>query len=74
GGIAISPDRRGLGVVFQDYAVWPHMTVFDNVAYPLKIAKWSKKELKERVMETLEMVGMSSLERRLPSELSGGQQ
>jgi len=74
GGINISPDRRGLGVVFQDYAVWPHMTVFDNVGYPLKIAKWPKNELRERVMEVLEMVGMSSLERRLPSELSGGQQ
>ena len=73
-GITISPDRRGLGVVFQDYAVWPHMTVFDNIGYPLKIAKWPKKELSERVMETLELVGLSGLERRLPSELSGGQQ
>lgn len=61
-------------MVFQDYAVWPHMTVFDNVAYPLKIAKWPKAELRERVMEILAMVGMSALERRLPSELSGGQQ
>lgn len=74
GGINITPDRRGLGVVFQDYAVWPHMTVFDNVGYPLKIAKRPKNELKERVMETIELVGMSGLERRLPSELSGGQQ
>ena len=74
GGITISPDRRGLGVVFQDYAVWPHMTVFDNVGYPLKIAKVPKNELKERVMAAIEMVGMSGLERRLPSELSGGQQ
>lgn len=73
-GIHIPPDRRGLGVVFQDYAVWPHMTVFDNVAYPLKILKWPKHELKDRVIEMLEMVGMSGLERRLPSELSGGQQ
>ena len=73
-GINISPDRRGLGVVFQDYAVWPHMTVFDNVGYPLKIAKWAKNELKDRVMETLELVGMGSLAHRLPSELSGGQQ
>jgi len=73
-GINISPDSRGLGVVFQDYAVWPHMTVFDNVGYPLKIAKRPKNELRDRVMETLEMVGMNGLERRLPSELSGGQQ
>jgi iron(III) transport system ATP-binding protein len=73
-GIHISPDSRGLGVVFQDYAVWPHMTVFDNVGFPLKIAKRPNAELKARVMETLEMVGMNGLERRLPSELSGGQQ
>jgi len=73
-GINIPPDSRGLGIVFQDYAVWPHMTVFDNVGFPLKIAKHPKNELRERVMETLEMVGMSSLEKRLPSELSGGQQ
>ncbi len=73
-GIHVSPENRGLGVVFQDYAVWPHMTVFGNVAYPLKIAKRPQSELKNRVMETLEMVGMRNLERRLPSELSGGQQ
>lgn len=73
-GIYIPPDRRGLGVVFQDYAVWPHLSVFDNVGYPLKIAKRPKNEIKDRVMETLGMVGMSGLERRLPSELSGGQQ
>ncbi len=52
-GINISPDRRRLGVVFQDYAVWPHMTVFDNVGYPLKIAKRPKNELRDRVMETI---------------------
>ncbi|MDR2180092.1 MAG: ABC transporter ATP-binding protein [Synergistaceae bacterium] len=74
GGIDISPDSRGLGVVFQDYAVWPHMTVFDNVAYPLKLAKVSRENLKERVMETISMVGMGGLEKRFPSELSGGQQ
>lgn len=73
-GVYISPDRRGLGIVFQDYAVWPHMTVFENVAYPLKIAKTAKDELRERVMTTIEMVGMRGLDRRLPSELSGGQQ
>ena len=73
-GINISPDSRGLGVVFQDYAVWPHLSVFDNVGFPLKIAKRPKNELRDRVMETIELVGMSGLERRLPSELSGGQQ
>lgn len=73
-GINIPPDSRGLGVVFQDYAVWPHMSVFDNVGFPLKIAKRSQNELRDRVMETIELVGMRGLERRLPSELSGGQQ
>ena len=73
-GVNISPDGRNLGMVFQDYAVWPHMTVFDNVAYPLKLAKKDRKEVSERVMETIAMVGMSGLEKRLPSELSGGQQ
>ena len=73
-GIYVPPDNRGLGVVFQDYAVWPHMSVFDNVAYPLKIAKRPKDEIRSRAMETVEMVGMNGLERRLPSELSGGQQ
>jgi iron(III) transport system ATP-binding protein len=74
GGVYVPPDSRGLGVVFQDYAVWPHMTVFDNVAYPLKITKLAKKELAERVLETIALVGMKGLEKRLPSELSGGQQ
>lgn len=73
-GVQIAPENRGLGVVFQDYAVWPHMTVFDNVGFPLKIAQRPSAELKERVMETLELVGMGALSRRLPSELSGGQQ
>ena len=73
-GRSISPDSRGLGVVFQDYAVWPHMTVFDNVAYPLKLAKRPQKEIAERTMRTIGLVNMVGLEKRLPSELSGGQQ
>lgn len=73
-GIYLSPENRGLGVVFQDYAVWPHLSVFDNVGFPLKIAKRPKNELKDRVMEMVELVGMKGLEHRLPSELSGGQQ
>ena len=73
-GINLTPDSRSLGMVFQDYAVWPHMTVFDNVAYPLKIAKKSRAVLTEAVMDIISMVGMKGLEKRLPSELSGGQQ
>ncbi len=72
--IAVPPESRGLGVVFQDYAVWPHMTVFENVAYPLKIADRPKDEIKERVMRMIDIVGMNGLDKRLPSELSGGQQ
>ena len=72
--IDLSPDTRDLGVVFQEYAVWPHMTVFDNVAYPLKLAKTPPPELEKRVLETIALVNMTGLERRLPSELSGGQQ
>lgn len=70
----IPPESRALGIVFQDYAVWPHMTVFENIAYPLKIAKRPKDEIQQRVMEMIEIVGMKGLEKRLPSELSGGQQ
>ena len=71
---SLSPDKRDLGVVFQDYAVWPHMSVFDNVAYPLKLAKIEKKAVHKRVMDSIAMVNMKGLEQRLPSELSGGQQ
>ncbi|MFC2336957.1 MAG: ABC transporter ATP-binding protein [Negativicutes bacterium] len=73
-GVDIPPERRGLGVVFQDYAVWPHMTVFENIAYPLKITRRPKDEIKSRVMEMVGIVGMEGLDKRLPSELSGGQQ
>ena len=72
--INISPDKRNLGMVFQDYAVWPHMTVFDNVAYPLKIAGKDRGELMEKAMDAISMVGLQGLDKRLPSELSGGQQ
>lgn len=73
-GAYIPPERRGLGVVFQDYAVWPHMTVFENIAYPLKMEKRPKEEINKLVMEMIEVVGMKGLDKRLPSELSGGQQ
>jgi iron(III) transport system ATP-binding protein len=61
-------------VVFQDYAVWPHMTVFQNVSYPLKLAKKPQAELTEQTMRAISLVNMAGLENRLPSELSGGQQ
>ncbi len=72
--INVPPDSRDLGVVFQDYAVWPHMTVFENVSYPLKIARAEAGELASRTLDTIAMVNMAGLDKRLPSELSGGQQ
>lgn len=74
GGESVPPDRRDLGVVFQDYAVWPHMTVFQNVSYPLKVAKIPKEELHKQTMQAISLVNLDGLEKRLPSELSGGQQ
>ena len=74
GGDSIPPDQRDLGMVFQDYAVWPHMTVFQNVSYPLKLAKLPEAELTEKTMHAISLVNMVGLEKRLPSELSGGQQ
>ena len=70
----LPPEKRGIGMVFQSYAVWPHMNVFDNVAYPLKIAGVKKEEIKERVEKVLEIVHLSQYKDRAPSELSGGQQ
>ena len=58
----IPPDQRGLGVVFQDYAVWPHMTVFDNIAYPLKLKNIEKQALHKQVMEVVELVNLTGLE------------
>ncbi len=72
--VFIPPERRGIGMVFQSYAIWPHMKVFDNVAYPLRERKTSVNEIKERVSDTLELVKLEGLEERYPSELSGGQQ
>lgn len=73
-GIDIQPDQRSLGVVFQDYAVWPHMTVFDNIAYPLKLKELDKEQIHQQVMEVVDLVNLTGLEKRLPSQLSGGQQ
>lgn len=69
------PNKRRLGMVFQSYAVWPHMTVMENVGYPLKVAgKCSKSEIVDRVHEKLQAVGLFGLEGRFPAQLSGGQQ
>lgn len=70
----VPPNRRNIGMVFQSYAVWPHMDVFDNVAYPLKIQGLSRGEIKKRVFDILEAVHLTQYVKRLPNELSGGQQ
>ena len=67
------PYERNVNTVFQSYALFPHMTIFDNVAYGLKMKKVPKKEMKERVLEMLEMVQLAGFEKRYPSQLSGGQ-
>ena len=69
-----APRDRGISMVFQNYAIWPHMTVFDNIAFSLKLQKIPKKEIRERVEETAAMVKIKDLLTRLPGQLSGGQQ
>ncbi len=69
-----SPARRGLNLVFQSYALWPHMTVFENVAFGLRVAKMSKSDIKALVTNALERMQIAEFEGRYPSELSGGQQ
>ncbi len=66
--------KRDIGLVFQSYALFPHMSVFENVAFGLRRRRLDAETIQKRVVETLEMVHLSGLERRLPSELSGGQQ
>ena len=70
----LAPEERGIGMVFQSYAVWPHMNVADNVGYPLKIRHVPARERKERVQEILAAMGLAGLGKRMPHELSGGQQ
>jgi iron(III) transport system ATP-binding protein len=74
--ISVPPHQRNIGMVFQSYAIWPHMTVFDNVAFPLhhKQPRPSRAEIRERAMRALELVQLSGLEKRPAPFLSGGQQ
>lgn len=76
GGVRVNdtaPGRRGIGFVFQNYALFRHMTVFDNIAFGLQVNKASKKAVKERVTELIELIGLQGLEKRYPHQLSGGQ-
>jgi iron(III) transport system ATP-binding protein len=68
------PEGRGVGLVFQNYALWPHMTVYENLAFGLQLRKVSKEETRKRIGEALAMVRLSGFEERYPRQLSGGQQ
>ena len=70
----LPPHKRDMSMVFQSYAIFPHLSVYENVAYGLKVAKVSKKETQERVDKTLALVELSGYEKRAPNQLSGGQQ
>jgi ABC-type Fe3+/spermidine/putrescine transport system ATPase subunit len=72
--INVPPERRDIGMVFQSYAIWPHMTVFENVAFPLNVRRANRQEIKRRVEETLELVGLANFSDRPAILLSGGQQ
>ncbi|HEY4465112.1 MAG TPA: ABC transporter ATP-binding protein [Streptosporangiaceae bacterium] len=73
-GIDLAAERRNLGMVFQSYAIWPHMTVAQNLAFPLRIRKMSKAAIRERVAAVLDLIELGSLAGRYPHQLSGGQQ
>ena len=72
--INVTPENRDVGMVFQSYAVWPHMNVYNNVAYPLKLRKVSRPLIREKVGDVLALVGLEGFEKRMTYEMSGGQQ
>lgn len=72
--LSLPPEQRDVGMVFQSYALWPHMTVRDNVAYPLRCRHVSRREVQQKVAEALDAVGLSTFAARYPAQLSGGQQ
>ena len=73
-GINLPPNKRDVGFLFQNYALWPHMTVYQNIAFGLENLKWDKAKIQARVKELLQMLRIEQFEKRYPSELSGGQQ
>ena len=73
-GVNVTPDKRDVGFLFQNYALWPHMTVYQNIAFGLENLKWKKKDIEQRVHEMLELLKIEEFEKRYPAEISGGQQ
>jgi len=73
-GIFAAPEKRQLGMVFQSYAIWPHLSVFENVAFPLRVRKESGDAVRQRVLQALDVVGLTGLAERGATQLSGGQQ
>ena len=73
-GIDLPPNKRDVGFLFQNYALWPHMTVYKNIAFGLENLKWDKKRINDRVHELLKLLRIEQFEKRYPAELSGGQQ
>ncbi|MGH6806926.1 MAG: ABC transporter ATP-binding protein, partial [Ensifer adhaerens] len=73
-GTVVPPEQRNIGLVFQSYALWPHMSVAENLAFPLRLRKISRAEQDKRIKEALELVEMAKFAERYPFELSGGQQ
>jgi iron(III) transport system ATP-binding protein len=73
-GVFLAPEKRDIGMVFQSYAIWPHMTVAQNVAYPLEIRKVDRAEIDSRVTDVLVLVGLADMARKMATQLSGGQQ
>jgi iron(III) transport system ATP-binding protein len=73
-GVVVPPGKRNAGLVFQSYALWPHMTVRENVEWPLKVQRWNAVQRRDRSAEVLALLGIAQLGARYPAELSGGQQ
>src|SRR5437868_5030957 len=73
-GVFVAPNKRNFGMVFQSYAIWPHMNVFQNAAFPLEVRRLPKKEIREKVMRVLHAVALEELVDRDATKLSGGQQ
>lgn len=70
----VPPERRSVGMVFQSYAIWPHLTVFENVAFPLEARRLSKTEIRQKTLKAIETIGLTGFEERNATALSGGQQ